>query len=52
VTEGEERGMESPGHLRMSLAAAMTLGFKRGLFYRDARLYCIPYSGKVLPKRP
>jgi len=41
VTEGEERGMESPGHLRMSLAAAMTLGFKRGLFYRDARLYCI-----------
>ncbi|MFO7599581.1 MAG: radical SAM protein [Candidatus Desulfacyla sp.] len=41
MTEGEERVMESPGYLRMSLAAAMTLGFKRGLFYRDARLYCI-----------
>ncbi len=27
--------------MRMSLAAAMTLGFKRGLFYRDARLYCV-----------
>ena len=27
--------------LRMSLAAAMTLGFKPGRFYRDARLYCI-----------
>ena len=33
--------MESPGYLRMSLAAAMTLGFKQGLFYRNARLYCI-----------
>jgi biotin synthase len=32
---------ESPGYLRMSLAAAMTLGFKSGLFYRDARLHCI-----------
>jgi len=32
---------ESPKYLRMSLAAAMTLGFKRGLFYRDARLYCV-----------
>lgn len=27
--------------MRMSLAAAMTLGFQPGLFYRDARLYCI-----------
>ena len=27
--------------LRMSLAAAMTLGFKPGRFYRDARLHCI-----------
>jgi biotin synthase len=27
--------------LRMSLAAAITLGFKPGRFYRDARLYCI-----------
>jgi biotin synthase len=32
---------ESPGYLRMSLAAAMTLGFKPGIFYRGARLYCI-----------
>ena len=32
---------ESPEFLRMSLAAAMTLGFKNGLFYRDAKLYCI-----------
>lgn len=32
---------ESPGYLRMSLAAALTLGFKKGLFYRDAKLYCI-----------
>lgn len=32
---------ESPEYLRMSLAAAMTLGFEPGLFHRDARLYCI-----------
>jgi len=32
---------ESPEYLRMSLAAAMTLGFKKGLFYRNARLFCI-----------
>jgi len=32
---------ESPEYLRMSLAAAMTLGLKPGRFYRDARLYCI-----------
>ena len=32
---------ESPEVVRMSLAAAMTLGFKPGLFYRNARLYCI-----------
>jgi lipoyl synthase len=32
---------ESPEHVRMSLAAAMTLGFKPGIFYRNARLYCI-----------
>lgn len=32
---------ESPEYLRMSLAAAMTLGLKPGLFYRNARLYCI-----------
>ena len=33
--------VESPEYLRMSLAAAMTLGFKQGLFYRGARLFCI-----------
>jgi biotin synthase len=27
--------------MRMSLAAAMTLGFKPGIFYRNAKLYCI-----------
>ncbi len=32
---------QSPESVRMSLAAAMTLGFKRGRFYRDARLHCI-----------
>jgi lipoyl synthase len=32
---------ESPEVLRMSLAAAMTLGLRTGLFYRNARLYCI-----------
>ena len=32
---------ESPECMRMSLAAAMTLGFKQGLFYRNAKLYCI-----------
>ena len=32
---------QSPEFLRMSLAAAITLGIKPGLFYRDARLYCI-----------
>ena len=31
----------SPGHLQMSLAAALTLGLKKGLFYRNARLYCL-----------
>ena len=32
---------ESPDYVKTSLAAAMTLGFKAGLFYRDARLFCI-----------
>jgi lipoyl synthase len=32
---------ESPEYLKMSLAAAMTLKFKPGLFYRGARLGCI-----------
>lgn len=33
--------MESPEYVRLSLAAAMTLGFIRGWFYRNARLRCI-----------
>ena len=33
--------MESPEFLQMSLAAAMTLKFRKGSFYRDAKLYCI-----------
>ncbi len=32
---------ESPEFLRISLAAAMTLGMKTGSFYRNARLECI-----------
>lgn len=31
----------SPEYIRISLAAAMTLGLRRGLFWRDAKLYCI-----------
>lgn len=37
----QEEKKESSEYLRMSLAAAMTLGFKPGLFYRNAKLYCI-----------
>jgi biotin synthase len=37
----EEKKQESPEYLRISLAAAMTLGFKQGVFYRNAKLYCI-----------
>ena len=33
--------LSSPEAVRLSLAAAMTLGLKSGRFYRDARLYCI-----------
>ncbi|MEW5724106.1 MAG: radical SAM protein, partial [Thermodesulfobacteriota bacterium] len=33
--------MESPQYVRLSLAAAMTLGFAPGLFYRQARLRCV-----------
>ena len=32
---------DSPDYLRLSLAAAMELGFVKGLFYRGARLHCI-----------
>ena len=37
----QTKTLESPRYLRMSLAAAMTLGLKPGRFYRNARLYCI-----------
>jgi len=37
----EKGTKESPQYLRISLAAAMTLGLKRGLFYRNAELFCI-----------
>jgi len=33
--------MASPETVRLSIAAAMTLGFRRGKFYRNARLGCI-----------
>jgi biotin synthase len=32
---------ESPDYVRVSLAAAMTLGLMAGRFYRGARLYCV-----------
>lgn len=32
---------ESPEYIRISTAAAMTLGFVPGNFFRDAKLYCI-----------
>lgn len=31
----------SPGYLQVSQAAAMTLGLRKGLFHRDARLHCL-----------
>ncbi|MCU0578023.1 MAG: radical SAM protein [Desulfobacterota bacterium] len=34
-------GPSSPDYLQMSLAAAMTLNLKEGLFFRNARLYCL-----------
>ncbi len=33
--------MGSPETVRLSIAAAMTLGFRRGKFYRNAKLGCI-----------
>jgi biotin synthase len=36
-----EQFPESPDHVRLSLAAAMTLGFVPGWFYRNAKLGCI-----------
>ncbi len=41
MVQGNVKNMESPEYLRMSLAAALTLGLKQGLFYRNAKLYCV-----------
>ena len=41
MTEPETTPKESPEYVRMSLAAAMTLNFVPGMFYRGARLGCI-----------
>lgn len=41
MQDKHDKALESPEHLRMSLAAAMTLGLRPGIFYRNARLYCI-----------
>jgi lipoyl synthase len=44
LSQNNEKSPEhpsSPHYLQMSLAAAMTLGLKEGLFYRNARLYCL-----------
>jgi len=37
----DKENFESPEYMRMSLAAAMILGFKPGIFYRKARPHCI-----------
>jgi lipoyl synthase len=41
VSQASITGQRSPEIVRLSLAAAMTLGFVRGWFYRNARLGCI-----------
>jgi biotin synthase-related radical SAM superfamily protein len=44
LSEREETAIaprESPEHIRLSLAAATTLGFVNGWFYRNARLGCV-----------
>lgn len=37
----KDKGAWSPEYLRVSLAAAMTLGFRHGSFYRGAELHCL-----------
>ena len=37
----ENEGRESPEYVRTSIAAAMTLGFKKGRFYRNATSPCV-----------
>jgi biotin synthase-related radical SAM superfamily protein len=39
--EAELSTQESPEYVRISLAAAMTLGLVKGEFYRGAKLYCL-----------
>jgi lipoyl synthase len=39
--QSADQGFSSPRHLQLSLAAAMTLNLKEGLFFRNARLYCL-----------
>ncbi|MFH0957879.1 MAG: radical SAM protein [Pseudomonadota bacterium] len=41
MTVGDSLKQESPEYLKMSLAAAMTLNFAPGLFYRGAKLGCV-----------
>ena len=41
MTFNDSLNQESPEYLKMSLAAAMTLKFLPGLFYRGARLGCV-----------
>lgn len=41
LAQSSVRKLESPQFVRLSLAAAMTLKFVRGWFYRNARLRCI-----------
>jgi lipoyl synthase len=38
---GQGQGPQSPDDMRMSLAAAMTLDYEPGVFFRGARLHCI-----------
>ncbi|HID72569.1 TPA: hypothetical protein EYP38_01390, partial [Candidatus Micrarchaeota archaeon] len=40
-SRGESGVYESPDYVRISLAAAITLGYVRGSFYRGARLHCV-----------
>lgn len=41
MISSEDLGLESPDVLQTSLAAAMTLGLKGGIFYRKAKLTCL-----------
>lgn len=41
MNETGERAPRSPEDMRISLAAAMTLGYEPGRFFRGARLHCV-----------